>query len=113
MTEYPPPPMIEKPQGVRVFELLVYVTGPLYGHFKTWPAQIQDGIHEALERLSQREQLPMCLLGAACEIDHNDSTDLSLPDKYFVRVQASEIVVKDVTQDVMIARAMKESGLLL
>lgn len=76
--------------GVRTFECIQYVTGPLDGTLEDWPAQIQDAAHAAMERKSQEEQIPLTVVAAYCDKDH-DAID---PRKtWFVRIILSEIVV--------------------
>jgi hypothetical protein len=83
--------LIAPPTGIKTWELKQYTTGFCEGGINDWPAQIQDQIFEALERLSDRVQLPVAIVQAYFDIDYGDPAN-GVPDKFFVRVIASEIV---------------------
>lgn len=74
----------------RVFYMTQYVDGPLLGPFDDWPANIQDPILAAMDKLSAKHKIPLAIIGAMCDKD----IDLSTKDKtwYYVHVEVSEIV---------------------
>lgn len=78
---------------IRTFEFTCSVSGPLEGELKDWPANIQDTIYLALERLSHRVQLPVCIVGARCAEDFD--VEPGMPGRFFVHVMASEIIAAD------------------
>lgn len=80
------------PTRIRTFEILQYVTAPLDGEIQDWPANIQDAIYEALERMSQRVQLPLTIVASYCAIDYGESKEYDRP---YLHIIASEIVVAD------------------
>lgn len=82
-----------KGSGVRIFEMIQYVTSPLEGELDDWPANIQDAIYAALERKAKDVQLPIKIVLAYCDVDY-DLDPAKVPSVYFVRVVASEIVAK-------------------
>lgn len=77
-------------RGPRLFTLEVDVSGPLAGELKDWPANIQDGILSALDRLAERERVPVAIVYSECERDwaHMDP----FKDRWYVNVVASEVV---------------------
>lgn len=86
-----PAQLIGQPTHIRTFEIVQNVTGFLEGSINDWPAQMQDQIFEALDRLAERVQLPVCIVAAYCDVDYGEAQDRS-QDRIFVRVIASEIV---------------------
>lgn len=79
---------------VKTFELTVPISGALDVPFEDWPAEIQDGLYAALERLSHQEQLPLAIVHAQYGRDY----DLS-PNQvgyHYLHVIASEVVAADV-----------------
>lgn len=80
------------PTGVRTFEIVQYVTGYLEGELKDWPAQIQDAVMQALEKKAHEVELPLTIVTSYCDIDYGERPE---DDKPFLRIIASEIVVKD------------------
>jgi hypothetical protein len=78
--------------GIRVFDLIVNVTHYMEGKLEDWPSNIQDGIYEALERLSKRKELPLTIIDSGCGVDDYGANELSQP---YIHVIASEIVVGD------------------
>ena len=92
MSEANTPQLIGQATPIRTFEMTQYVTGFLEGGLQDWPAQIQDQIFMALERLSHRVELPVAITNAYCDVDYGEAMDRS-QDKFFIRVFASEVVV--------------------
>lgn len=83
--------IITAPTPVRTWEIVQYVTGPLEGELQDWPANIQDQVFEAFERLVDKVELPLAIVGSVCDVDYGEAVDRT-QDKYFVRIIASEIV---------------------
>lgn len=84
------PKKLQPSTGIRTFEAVQYVSGPLGGTLEDWPAQIQDAIWKALDVASGNVQLPLTIVHALCDKDH-DATD---PNKtWYIHVVASEVVV--------------------
>lgn len=81
---------------IRTFEIVQEVTGILEGGFEDWPAQIQDQVMAALERKAKEVGLMLVLVGAACGMDYGDTEK---QDKPYVRIIASEVLVKDTGYD--------------
>lgn len=98
-----------KISGIRLFEMVQYVTGYIEGEFKDWPAQLQDPIYAALERKSDEVQLPLTIVNSGCLIDHGEAMDGS-DDRFYVHVIASEVVAADerTMGDYEIKRAVEE-----
>ena len=71
----------------------VTITRPLLGTLNDWPANIQDTIFAAMERLSQREQIPLAVIMSRCDVD--ESYAEGVPGRYFLHVILSEVVVAD------------------
>lgn len=80
------------PTGVKTFELVQYVNGYLEGELKDWPANIQDAVMQALERKAREVELPLTIVGSYCDLDYGETKG---QDRFFLRIIASEIVVKD------------------
>lgn len=76
-------------QGIRTYEVVQYVSGPLLGSMDDWPARIQDKLFAALEVKSRQEEKPLMVVHSYCEKDI-DSTDPKR--QWYVHVIASEIV---------------------
>lgn len=75
--------------GLRTFEVVQYVSGPLPGKIDDWPPQIQDAIEAALEEKAKQVELPLKIVHSYCAKDV-DSVD---PQRvWYVHVLASEIV---------------------
>jgi len=85
--------------GIRTWESITYVSGFLEGSLDDWPAQIQDTVLKAVEKLSHEVQLPLAVTHSYCDKDL-DSTD---PNKvWFVRIFLSEVVAAtDMLSDTM------------
>jgi len=83
----------EKPTGVRTFEMIQYINGWLEGGMSDWPAQIQDAIMAALGKKAEEVGLPLTIVACYCDMDYGETRE---KDRPFIRVIASEIVVKDV-----------------
>lgn len=77
---------------IKVFDLTVDVSGPLEGKFADWPANIQDGIMQALEAKAHQVGLPLVMVDSACCIDYGETKD---KDKFYIHVVASEVVARD------------------
>lgn len=84
---------VDKTTSIRTFELDVSVSGKLDVPFEDWPANIQDGILEALEKIAQREQIPLNIVHAKYMVDHDKAEDE--PGRHYLHVIASEIVMAD------------------
>ena len=84
-----------QPSGIRVFDLIVPISAPLEGGFENWPSNIQDGIMAALERKSEEVELPLLMVDARCDIDHDAEAEGRPTEKFFIHVVASEVVVAD------------------
>ena len=84
-----------QPTGIRTFELIVPITGPLEGEFSDWPSKIQDGIEAALERKAQEVELPLKMVHARCDIDHDAEVEGRPHQKFYIHVVASEVVMAD------------------
>lgn len=56
---------------VRSFDMIQHVSGPLEGEINDWPAQTQDTIHFALERLKEAKNLPTTplIVYSVCDFD--------------------------------------------
>jgi len=78
--------------GIRTFQVVQYVTGPLEGNIDDWPPVIQDKVYAALEAKAQEVQLPLVIIASYCDKDH-DSTDET--KVWFLRIVASEVVAAD------------------
>lgn len=85
--------LIEKATGIKTFQMVQYVTGYLEGELGDWPANIQDAVLEALERLAQKVELPLTIIHSRCDIDYAD--EVGGKDRPFVHIIASEIVAAD------------------
>jgi len=83
----------DKTTGIRTFELDVPVSGALDVPFEDWPANIQDGIWAALEKLAEHEQLPLKIVHAKY------MKDVDLPEEapghHYLHIIASEVVMAD------------------
>lgn len=88
-----PSSILSKATGLRMFDLTVTTTGWLDGELSDWPANIQEPILEALEKMSQQVQLPLAILHSRCDIDYGGGPDGQ--DQFYIQVIASEIVVAD------------------
>jgi len=82
-------PLVSSVQHVRTFELKIPVTGWLEGEIKDWPANVQDQIYEALERMAKKVQLPLTITKSFCDTLHDINGKV---DGQQVVVYASEIV---------------------
>lgn len=85
--------MADKTTQIRTFELDVPVSGALDVPFEDWPANIQDGIWTALDRLAEREQLPLQIVYAKYMTDPD--TPPEAPGHHYLHVVASEVVMAD------------------
>lgn len=74
----------------RVFKMTQYVSGFLAGGFDDWPAQIQDPVLAAMDKLSAKHKIPLAIIGAICDKDIDLSTDAKT--WYYVHIEVSEIV---------------------
>lgn len=81
--------------GIRTFEIVQYISGPLEGELSDWPANIQDAVYEALELKSKQEDLPLAIVASRCDIDHDAETEGRPHQKFFLHIVASEIVMAD------------------
>lgn len=79
-----------KSTGIRTFQVLQYVTGPLPGGVDDWPANIQDVIYRALDIKSAQVELPLTVVHSFCDKDHD--RDPAKEPVFFLCVIASEIV---------------------
>ena len=84
-------PLVSAVQHVRTFELKVPVTGFLEGNINDWPPKIQDAVHEALERMARKVQLPLTITFSKCDTLHDIDGKV---DGWQLIVYASEIVAK-------------------
>lgn len=82
---------------VRVFDLIQYISGPLEGKFDDWPANVQDGLMQAVEEKAQLVGLPLVIVDSACGIDYAEEEGGK--DRFFVHLALSEVVAKDVGFD--------------
>jgi hypothetical protein len=82
-----------KSTGIRMFELDVSISGPLDVPFEDWPANVQDGILQALERKSKEVQLPLKIVHAKYMTDPDLPKDA--PGYHYLHVVASEVVMAD------------------
>lgn len=94
-----------KTTGIRTFEVDVPISAPLEGELNDWPANIQDGIYAALERIAEREQLPLAIVHSRCDVDHDVAE--GAPGRYYLHVVASEVVMAD-ERALTPGRVMKE-----
>lgn len=81
--------------GIRTFEIVQYISGPLEGTFDDWPARIQDVVYAALERKSKEVELPLKIVGSYCGIDHDAEAEGRPDKKFYLHIVASEIVMAD------------------
>ena len=81
------------PTGLRVFDLIVYLTGFLDGEFDDWPAKIQDGVLQALQAKADEVELPLVIVNIRCDVDHDKPADD--PHKFLIHAVASEVVMAD------------------
>ncbi len=82
-----------KPKGIRTWEFIQYVTG--YVQCETLddlPNQMQDLIMLAVEKLSEKEELPMAVVMVRCDKDIDSADPLR---QWFLHVIVSEIVAAD------------------
>lgn len=82
-----------QPVAIRTFELIVSISGPLDVPMEDWPANVQDAIMAALERISQRERLPLKIVHA--EYKRDPDIEPHMPGHHYLHVVASEIVMAD------------------
>lgn len=75
-----------KATGIRVFDMMVNVSGYLEGKFDDWPPNIQDPIYVALEKKTHEVELPLTIIDSGCGQDE---------DGFYLHVIASEVVVGD------------------
>lgn len=71
----------------RMYELIVNTDVPLEGVFDDWPAQVQDKIMEALQRLADHEKRRIVITSAAFAVDVDTGP--------YLHVIASEVVEID------------------
>lgn len=83
--------------GPRLFTLEVSVSGPLAGELKDWPANIQESVMSALDRLAEREKCAVSIVYSEGDRDYKHM-DPKL-DTWYVKVVASEVVAKIVGPD--------------
>ena len=83
----------EKTTQIRAFELDVPVSGALDIPFDDWPANVSDGIWQALDRLAEREQLPLKIVHA-CYVRDPDLPE-EAPGHHALHIIASEVVMAD------------------
>lgn len=94
--------------GIRIFDGVFPVDGPLAGELKDWPANIQDPIYKAIEELSFVTQLRLALIASRCDIDHGET---EAQDQWYIHVIISEVVVghADLLHKQKAAAALRES----
>lgn len=85
--------MADKTTSIRTFELDVAITGVLDVPFDDWPANIQDGILQALEVVARREEIPLTIVYAKYHTDP-DKVE-GEPGYHYLHVVASEVVMAD------------------
>lgn len=78
--------------NVKTYEIKQYVTQYTEGTLDDWPAQMQDAVYEALDRLAERVEHPVTVVASWMDIDYGDTGD---DDRPFAVIVASEIVVAD------------------
>lgn len=78
--------------GIRTFEMIQYLSGPLPPVEKVddLSPQMQDALMLALERKSQEVHLPLAIVALRCDVDYDKPDDD--PHRYYLHVIASEIV---------------------
>lgn len=76
---------------VRTFEADIPISGPLDVPFEDFPANIQDGIYAAMERLSQEHRIPLTI--AHCEYKTDFDLDPEAPGYHFLHIILSEVVM--------------------
>lgn len=79
--------------NIRIFEIFQSVTGYMDGALDDWPANIQDVIYKALEIKAKQERLPLAIVHSECKVDPDFPE--GHPNRFYVHVVASEIVVAD------------------
>lgn len=82
-------------QGIRTFEIVQYISGPLRGELADWPANVQDAVYAALERKAAEVELPLAIVASRCDIDHDAEADGRPHQKFFLHIVASEVVMAD------------------
>ncbi len=80
-------------QGIRTFEAVIPIDGPLDVPFEDWPANIQDRINEAMEALSKKLELPLTIVHAEYRKDHDLQPEQ--PGYHYLHVILSEVVMAD------------------
>lgn len=94
--------------GIRMFDGVFPVDGPLPGELKDWPANIQDPIYKAIEQLSFVTQLRLALIASRCDIDHGETKE---QDQWYIHIVVSEVVVgsAELLQKQKAANALRDS----
>ena len=96
----------------RIFEMVMPITGVLDVPMDDWPAVITDKIALEMERISDRERMPVCVILAEYRVD---------PDKaefeqghHYLYVVISEVVMADDRQvdKERVVHDLKTKGLL-
>ena len=101
---------------IRTFECVVDINGPLEGTLQDWPANIQDAIYDAMEKMADKVKLPLAVVYSACKYDASNDVPATKDDpglrcgNYFIHVILSEIVVRDMrfSSEEMMKRAYDE-----
>lgn len=78
---------------LRTFELVVNVSGAMDVPFDDWPSSIKEPILEALEKVSEREQMPLSIVHA--KYDSDPDLEEGQIGKHYLHVIASEVVMAD------------------
>lgn len=81
--------------GLRTFEIVQYISGPLEGELADWPANIQDAVYAALEAKAKEVELPLAVVASRCDIDHDAEAEGRPTQKFFLHIVASEVVMAD------------------
>lgn len=84
-----------KGHGLRQFEIVQHISGPLEGELDDWPANIQDAIFKALEDKSKEVELPLRIVHSYCGIDHDAEVEGRPHQKFYLHIIASEVVMAD------------------
>lgn len=97
MNNQPPPEgTVSATLQQREWRMTVDVSAPCPGKFQDWPANIQDGIHQAIDRQCQPRRLghEMVIVFSGCFPDPDK------PGGWFLQVQVEELPTNVVNQAV-------------
>lgn len=68
---------------VRTFDVKAYLDAPVPGEIADWPANIQDRIFNAIERLERRENIVCTIFHSRCDKDYGE---VAAQDRWYVHV---------------------------